>query len=205
MGLFRGTGQTPINMGLMATHDQPVDMEAAQEFMQGTLEVVDRAGLAEVEAELQEKGRRLQAVVELSVLQELSEERLHAVLRSIFATRRRSREILEHVGPDEMKLAIQHLLYDDRPVAERFQEFVDGMTGFVGDVRVLRPKKSSDSRAKKSAEKAALEENMSFAIWRSELLHFHQIRMNTGLWTSAGLWDPKAGTGAMPLVTLDEA
>jgi len=189
-----------MDIGVMAPKDQPVDMAAAQEFMQATLQVVDRDGLAEIEAELQEKGRLLQNVVNPTSLPDLSADQLRLVLRSVFATRRRSREILDHVGSAEMKYAIRQLLYGDTPVAARFQQFVDVMSGFVGDVRVLRPKKSSDSRTRVSVEEAALQENV-FCDLASELLHFTRPN-DYWLWTR-WLWNPKTATGAMPLVTME--
>jgi hypothetical protein len=179
---------------------QPVDMEAAQEFMVATLEHIDRVELTTVEAELQEKGRRLRALVAPDVLPTLTNSQLRLILRTVFATRRRANMILAAAEPGETKAAINRLLYDDIAVDMRFQRFVDTMTGFIGDVRLLRPRKSSDSRAKQSAEKAALEEN-SFCDLASELLHFTNPN-EYWLWTR-WLWDPKAGTGAMPLVTMD--
>ncbi len=180
---------------------QPVDTEAAKEFMRSTLEKIARVELNAVEAELQEKSRRLQALVAPDVLPELPEAQLYLILRSVFATRRRAAAILKAIGPEEMKTAIGDLLYQDVPVDGRFQQFVDRMTGFVEDVRLLRPRKSSDSRAKHSAEEAALEENI-FCDLGSELLHFTRPH-EYWLWTR-WIWDPKAGTGAMPLVTMEE-
>ncbi len=188
-------------MTVLATGGQPVDMAAAQEFMQATLAKIERDELHAVEAELQEKGRRLQALVNPEVLPDLTEDQLYRLLRTVFATRRRAREILAEVGPVELRTAIHQLLYTSTPVEIRFQQFVDAMTGFFGDVRLLRPKKSADSRARQSAEEAALKENV-FCDLGSELLHF----TNPGeywLWTR-WVWDPKAGTGAMPLVTMEE-
>ncbi len=195
--------ETPLDLSSLSlsASGQPIDMEAATEFMRSTLEKIARVELNEVEAELQEKGQRLQALVAPNVLPDLTAVQLRLILRSVFATRRRATAIVKAIGPEEMKAAISDLLYQDGPVDARFQDFVDRMTGFVGDVRMLRPRKSSDSRAKQSAEEAALEENV-FCDLGSELLHF--TRPNEyWLWTR-WIWDPKAGTGAMPLVTMEE-
>jgi hypothetical protein len=180
---------------------QPVDMEAAKEFMLATLEQIERVELGAVEAELQEKGRRLRALLAPDVLPTLGDDQLRRILRTVFATRRRANMILAAGESGETRAAIGHLLYDDLTVDVRFQRFVDTMTGFIGDVRVLRPRKSADSRAKQSAEQAALEENI-FCDLGSELLHFTNPN-EYWLWTR-WLWDPKAGTGAMPLVTMEE-
>ena len=169
--------------------------------MLATLEKIERVELNAVEAELQEKGRRLGAMVAPEVLPTLTEEQLRLILRTVFATRRRAGTIITAIGAEEIKDAISGLLYDSDTVDGRFQRFVDHMTGFIGDVRMLRPRKSSDSRARRSAEQAALEENI-FCDLASELLHFTNPN-DYWLWTR-WIWDPKAGTGAMPLVTMEE-
>ena len=170
--------------------------------MTSTLEKIKRVELNAVEAEMQEKGRRLKALVAPDVLPTLTDDQLRAILRSVFATRRRSKAILNGVGADVLKDSIGQLLYDDTfSIDVRFQTFVNRMTHYIGDVRILRPRKSSDSRAKQSAEQAALEENI-FCDLASELLHFTSPN-KYWLWTR-WIWDPKAGTGAMPLVTMEE-
>jgi hypothetical protein len=176
-------------------------METAKEFMLTTLEQIERAELRSVEAELAEKGRRLRMLLAPDVLPSMTDDQLRRILRTVFATRRRANLILMAADPGEIRAAIGHLLYDDLTVETRFQQFVDTMTGFIGDVRVLRPRKSTDSRAKQSAEQAALEENI-FCDLGSELLHFTNPN-EYWLWTR-WIWDPKAGTGAMPLVTMEE-
>ncbi len=192
--------QLAFDMRLISS-GQPVDTAAAQEFMVATLEQIARAELNAVEAELQEKGCRMRALVQSDALPSLTEDQVLRLLRSIFATRRRAREILAEVGPAGTKGAIQQLLYGSDTVDARFQQFVDAMSGYFGDVRVLRPRKSSDSRAKQNAEESALTENV-FCDLGSELLHFTAPHQHW-LWTR-WLWDPKAGTGAMPLVTMEE-
>lgn len=195
------SGQSLPDISLITSSGQPVDMQAAQEFMEATLAAVEREELNAIEAQLQEKGRRMQALGQPDVLPTLTGDQLYRLLRTVFATRRRAKEILAEVGAEEMKTAIDRLLYGSEAVEVRFQKFVDALTGFFGDVRMLRPKKSSDSRAKQNAEEAALKENV-FCDLGSELLHF----TNPGeywLWTR-WIWDPQAGTGAMPLVTMEE-
>lgn len=189
------------DISLITTSGQPVDTDAAQEFMQATLEKMARDELEAIEAELEEKGRRVQALVATKVLPGLTEKQLRDLLRTVFATRRRADKILAGIGPEELKAAIYQLLNEAGSVEERFQQFVDTMTGFVGDVRMLRPQKSTDSRAKQSAEEAALKENV-FCDLGSELLHFTNPD-EYWLWTR-WIWDPRAGTGAMPLVTMEE-
>ena len=193
-------GKSLPELGLTVS-GQPVDMEAAKEFMKSTLEKVQRVELDAIEAELQEKSLWLRALLVPETLPNLVEEQLLQILRTVFATRRRAKTILQAVPQNEFKTAIFNLLYVDAPVDTRFQAFVDTMSGYVGDVRLLRPKKSSDTRAKQSAEDAALEENI-FCDLGSELLHFTHPN-EYWLW-ARWIWDPKAGTGAMPLVTMED-
>ncbi len=190
-----------FNLSSLTAGGQPVDTTAAQEFMQATLEKIDHDELNAIERELQEKGRRFQAMIQPDVLPTLTEEQLHLLLRTVFATRRRAKEILTEIGPEELKKHIHHLLHSSDKVEVRFENFVDTMTGFFDDIRVLRPRKSSDSRARQSAEASALTENV-FCDLGSELLHFTNPN-EYWLWTR-WIWDPKAGTGAMPLVTMEE-
>ena len=182
----------------LSTTGQPVDTETAKEFMKETLNKVAREELEAIEAELREKSRRMRALLAPDNLRTLTEIDLTNLLRTVFATRRRAKDILQAVPPAEFKTALSHLLYENAAVDLRLQHFVDTMTGYIGDVRILRPRKSSDSRAKQSAEDAALNDNL-FCDLGSELLHFiHPDEY--WLWTR-WIWDPQAGTGAMPLVT----
>lgn len=196
------TSQSPQNAvkDLIAS-GQPVDMEATREFIEQTLESVALAELRDVEDELKEKGERISALVAEDNLLSLEEEDLIKLLRAVFATRRRAKEILKSVGVESMRTEIYALLYAEKPTNVRFDNFVQAMTGYFNDVRVLRPKKSLDSRAKESAEVAALQENV-FCDFASEMLHFTNPK-EYWLWTR-WIWDPTAGTGALPLVSVEE-
>jgi hypothetical protein len=192
--------QSALDMSLITAGGQPVDMAAAQEFMAATLDKIARDELDAIEAELQEKGRRMRALVQPATLTTLTEEQIYRLLRTVFATRRRAGAILAEVGAEQTKAAIAQLVSGPGSVEARFQGFVDVLSGFFGDVRALRPKKSSDSRARESAEEAALKENI-FCDLGSELLHYANPH-EYWLWTR-WIWDPRAGTGAMPLVTME--
>jgi hypothetical protein len=187
-----------LSLSTLTPNGQPLDTETAREFMKETLNKVAREELEAIEAELREKSRRMRALLAPDSLPHLTDEYLTNLLRSIFATRRRAKDILKAISPEEFKTAVAHLLHDSAEADIRFQQFVDTMTGYIGDVRVLRPRKSSDSRAKQSAEDAALHDNI-FCDLGSELLHFTNPD-EYWLWTR-WIWDPQAGTGAMPLVT----
>ena len=180
---------------------QPVDMETTREFIEQILENAALTELRDVEDELKEKGDRLRKLVAEDNLPTLTEEQLLSILRAVFATRRRAKEISADVGANNLKQAIHELLYGKDETGERFYKFVQTMTEYFEDVRVLRPKKSSDSRARESAEVAATQENV-FCDLASELLHFTNPDQYW-LWTR-WIWDPKAGTGALPLVAVEE-
>jgi hypothetical protein len=192
--------QPLIDLGL-TTSGQPVDLEVAKDFMQATLEKIEPDELGAIEDELAEKSRRFQALLNPSALEGLSDEQLGAILHTVFATRRRSKEILAAAGSDNLRISIQELLYQDSPVDLRFQSFVDRLGSCFDDVRHLRSRKAADSQAKASAEAAALTES-TFCDLGSELLHFAMPK-EYWLWTR-WIWDPTAGTGAMPLVTMEE-
>lgn len=185
----------------LVTSGQPVDMETTREFIEQTLENVALAELRTVEDELKDKGERLKAIVAEDKLLTLTEKELIKILRAVFATRRRAKELLADVGVEALRSAMYALLYSEEPISARFDNFVQTMTGYFEDVRVLRPKKSLDSRAKVSAEKAALQENV-FCDLASELLHFTNPE-EYWLWTR-WIWDPSAGTGALLLVTVED-
>ncbi|MEK6221857.1 MAG: hypothetical protein N2D54_06375 [Chloroflexota bacterium] len=186
---------------ILSTDGQLVDMETVQEFIEQTLENVDLAELREIEAELIKKGERLSELLAKDAIPDLTDENLIHILKVVFATRRRAKQILENVGAKAFKDAIHELLYSPNDLESRFETFVQTMTAYFEDVRVLRPKKSLASRAAESAEKAALQENV-FCDLGSELLHFIDPNQYW-LWTR-WMWDPHAGTGALPLVTVED-
>lgn len=192
---------TTPNISLIGSGGQPVDLAAMQEFMTATQAAIQDAELREVIAALEAKGRRVRALVSREALPTLGEGELHGLLRAVFATRRRAPEILREIGAGPLRDAVGRLLYAHAPVEARFQGFVDELSGWFDDVRVLRPRKSSDSRARQSAEASALTENV-FCDLASELLHFSDPERHW-LW-ARWMWEPRAGTGALPLVTMEE-
>lgn len=174
---------------------QVVDTETAQEFMAQTLEKASRAELGDIVAELQQKSARFQAWLAPEALLRLERDQLRALLRSIFATRRKADVILEVVGVETLREEFAHLLYSPHSLEARFQTCVDRLSGFWGDVRLTR----ASSPDKPAAE---LPETILCDL-ASELLHFTQPEV-CWLWTR-WMWDPRAGTGALPLVIEDSA
>ncbi len=104
----------------------------------------------------------------------LSRADLRRVLRSVFATRRKADAILDGVGPEQFGAAVDDLIHGPGVVTERFAAFDAVMADF--------PDPGFDLP--------------------SELLHF-TAPDRWWLWTR-WMWDPRAGTGALPLVTVEE-
>ncbi len=157
------------------THAQIVDTEAAQEFMREALSMVSRPEVEAVGEELEAKSRRFSQILEARALLGLSDDRLRALLRSIFATRRRSDQVIATVGPDQLRHQLWLLLHDAQPVESRLDHFDQAMAGLDQGLR---------------------------RDLAGEVLHFCRPWENW-LWTR-WIWDPTIGTGALPLVTTDE-
>jgi hypothetical protein len=172
---------------------QVVDTETAREFMAQTLEQASRAELGDIVAELEHKSARFQALLAPDAVTALDRSQLRGLLRSVFATRRKADAILDTLGAEVLREAISRLLHGPASTQERVQAFVDTLSGFWGDVRLARPAPGSQD--------GHLPEN-SLCDLASELLHFTDPETRW-LWTR-WMWDPRAGTGALPLVTQDE-
>jgi hypothetical protein len=176
------------------TTGQVVDTETAQEFMAQALDKVERAELGDIVAELERKSARFAALLAPDIAPTLERGSLRALLRAIFATRRKADAILDVIGVEELRGQLSHLLHGPDSVQERFQTFVDSLSGFWSDVRLARkplPGKEGDD----------LPENVLCDL-ASELLHFTAPETRW-LWTR-WLWDPRVGTGALRLVVEDQ-
>ena len=170
---------------------QVVDTETAQEFMAQALEKAERAELGDILAGLERKSARFQALLAPEALPALDRRQLRGLLRSVFATRRKADALLDAVGEAGLREAAQELLYGRAATPERFRGFVDTLSGFWGDVRLAR---------RPGKDETNLPENILCDL-ASELLHFSAPEAHW-LWTR-WMWDPRAGTGALPLVTMD--
>src|SRR3990172_4031941 len=120
------------------TTGQVVDTETAQEFMVQTLEQASRAELGDLVAELQKKSARFREWLSPDALLTLERQQLRGLLRSIFATRRKADAILDVMGVDGLRNSIRYLLYGEPDTQERYQHFVDCLSGYWGDVRLAR-------------------------------------------------------------------
>ncbi len=172
---------------------QVVDTETAQEFMAQALAQAARAELGNVASELEHKSARFRELLAPEMLAALERPQLRAILRSIFATRRKADAVLDVMGVDGLRESIAELLYGPASLQERFQLFIDSLSGYWGDVRLARkPLPGMDG--------ADLPENILCDL-ASELLHFTSPD-DRWLWTR-WMWDPRVGTGALPLVVED--
>jgi hypothetical protein len=154
---------------------QVVDTQSAEEFMRETLEKVSRDELLSVAALLDAKAAGFQALLgEPGRARALDRSDLRRVLRSVFSTRRKVDAILDDVGPDRLGAAIDDLIHGPGVVTERFGAFDAVLAAF--------PDQAFDLP--------------------SELLHF-TAPDRWWLWTR-WMWDPRAGTGSLALVTTED-
>jgi len=152
-----------------------VDTASAQEFMREALAKITPDELDAIADELEVKHRRFRALLGPERGQPPSEEELRALLRSVFATRRRVKGLAEQVGLEPLAAAVRDLVAADGPVEQRFQDFVDRL--------------------------APVSETIRYDL-ASECLHYTDPA-RYWLWTR-WVWDPTTRTGALPLVTMQE-
>lgn len=153
-----------------------VDTESAREFMRETLQQITPDELEAIAGELEDKHARFHARLASPGRRSLDAATLRALLRSVFATRRRADDLLARVGAPTLAGLIDDLLDEARgPLPARFQAFHDRLAAAPASVRWDLP---------------------------SELLHFTDPERHW-LWTR-WVWDPATRTGALPLVTLEE-
>jgi hypothetical protein len=154
---------------------QVVDTESAEEFMRETLERVSRQELASVARLLDAKAAGFASrLAEPGQARALERDDLRRLLRTVFSTRRKADTLLDDLGPERLGAAIDDLLHGPGVVSERFDAF--------DAVLAAHPEAGFDLP--------------------SELLHF-TAPDRYWLWTR-WMWDPRTGTGALPLVTVED-
>jgi len=153
---------------------QVVDTESAREFMQEARKQLSTQDLAAISGECALKAERFHGWFGDGRPAAISPSDLDAALASVFAARRRRKEILAAHGAS-LGGWIAELLEAERPVAERFDDFCRRLTAAPETVR-------SDLAG--------------------EILHFTEPEQYW-LWTR-WMWDPRVRTGALPLVTMEE-
>ena len=154
--------------------DRVVDSETALEFMKEATKVATGTELEDIGQRLEAKSRRFREILAEDRLEELDEAALKRLLGSIFSLRRKAGRLLRANRLETIRAELRILLYGEDPVTERFDRF----TGALG----------------------GLEPAMIISL-ASEALHFTEPR-RYWLWTH-WIWNPKSGTGALPLVTRD--
>ncbi len=161
--------------------------------MARTLEKASQTELGDIVKELEQKSARFRARLAPEALTGLDRPQLRGLLRSIFATRRKADVLLDVMGVEGLREAIHELLHGTPSTQDRFQAFVDTLAGYWGDLRLAR-------KPLPGQEAADLPENVLCDL-AAELLHFTSPD-DRWLWTR-WMWDPRVGTGALPLVTME--
>lgn len=162
-------------MSVVPSQGPVVDTDAAREFMSQALEMIAAPEMDAIAGELEKKSARFRDALAPEALEKADPERLRRLLRSIFATRRRAREILESVGPGFLAAELSELVHGAGAVAARIDRFDDAL----------------------SAVEPALRRDVA-----GEVLHFSDPERHW-LWTR-WMWDPEIRTGALPLVTMQD-
>lgn len=158
------------------TIDQTVDAEAALEFMKEATKLATTTQLDDVGDRLAEKGRRFAGLLAPGRIGDLDEAALAHLTGSIFSLRRKAGRLVRANGLARLRDGLADLLYGEAPLAARFDRFVGAVEG--------------------------VERGMAVAL-ASECLHFADPG-RFWLWTH-WIWNPNRGTGALALVTQQEA
>ncbi len=153
---------------------QLIDITAVKEFMKETLDRVSREELIAIAADLEIKSNFFQQCLHPDRIDQLSNAEVEKILRSIFATRRHYKQVIEKYPHEKLKANMKSLLYGNGKTEDRFQNFVNNLDGL------------------EDALKADL---------AGEILHFTKPD-SYWLWTH-WMWDPKKKTGAIPLITME--
>lgn len=158
---------------------QVVDTPTAEEFTALALERVSREELSDIAGLLERKAAAFQTVLEPSRLDRMSEAEAIALLRSVFAARRRHRVILDSLTLDGFTRLVQDLLRGPGEPGERLARFHSAIAAIGRDVHA----------------------QVGFDLG-SNLLHFSDPD-RFWLWTR-WMWDPDAETGSLPLIVTEE-
>ncbi len=158
---------------------QVIDTPTAQEFTRLALEKVSKHDLGDIAALLTKKSAFFAATFGRDTIDDLDEDVAMASLKYIFSTRRRANVILTTLTLDGYKRAVRGLLYADMPPGQRLEIFSDLIDGIGQNV----------------AERTGPDLG-------SEILHFTDPD-RYWLWTR-WMWNPSTGTGALPLVVMEE-
>lgn len=147
-----------------------IDAPSAQELLVEIHKRATREQLDATVAGLQRKSAGFQRILARDRIADAGADDLRAVLRSVFATRRRVSSVLGTEPADRLKERVTDLLYGPDPLHARFDRFCAAV----------------DQPPELAAELAG------------ELLHFTdpEHRWPWARW----MWNPRTRTGALPLV-----
>lgn len=156
-------------------NSQVVDTLTAKELMEEALKKISEDEVASIIRELGDKSRRFQSLLSKESLTQSGENDMRRVLQSVFCTRRKTNSILQQYPTDVLKTYVSELLYGSDSIENRFNAFCSKL--------------------------GSLDQQIQFDL-ASELLHF--IYPDTyWLWTK-WMWDPRAKTGSLALVTMKD-
>jgi hypothetical protein len=158
-----------------AVDPSAVDAPSAVEFMREALIKIDEADIGAVSDLLARKRELLLPFLAEASLAEGTADAVRPILARVFATRRRSDEILLAVGAPVVASAIRDLLHGADPLDARFRAF----------------------EAALSALEAPIRRELG-----GECLH-HLDPERGWLW-ARWMWDPETRTGALPLVMVED-
>jgi len=140
--------------------------------MKEATKLATTAELQDIGTRLQRKSELFQSLLAAERIGELDELGFKQLVSTIFSLRRKAGRLIRRNGFEPLRDGLQELLYGQDEAIERFD-------GFVGSIQGVEP-------------------GMAVAL-ASEALHFAQPD-RYWLWTH-WIWNPKTGTGALPLVT----
>ena len=155
----------------------PVDTEAAQELLKEATKLISTNALDELVHDLERKSERFKALLSPEALPQLSEAHLDELAGMMFTVRSKRRRLVAGKSIEQHRAAIHDLLYSDRPLSTRFEDFAD-LYAFL-DTRPHRTR-----------------------VLTSELLHFTSPE-RYWLWTP-WIWEPASGKGVLRMITAPE-
>ncbi len=154
---------------------QIVDTESAKEFLKEVSANVSPDELKAISESLELKSQFFQHRLRTGAVEKLTAPDIRQLLRAVFATRRKAAQIMEQFPAESLRTWMADLLHSDQALPTRFQQFFDRLEGLEAPYR--------------------------FDL-AGELLHY-AFPDRYWLW-ARWMWDPKANTGALPLVTTED-
>lgn len=156
------------------TIEEIVDSESAQEFMKEATKLAQSWELEDIGRRLEQKSNLFSTVLSKEKIRSITEEDLAKVAEHIFTIRRKTKRLIKANGFENIRNKLVELLYGEKKIEERFNEFVDNIDSIDMKMRI------------------------NFA---GDILHFTNPD-KYWLWTN-WIWDPETETGSLPLVIQD--